>query len=331
MTLNITRREVATALGGAAAWPIAARGQQAAMPVIGYISGRSADSDASMLVAIRRGLSETGYIEGRNLAIEYRFADAQRDRGRAMLTELTRRQVAVILSAGFFTDDEAILKQLRASQIPIVFNVGGDPVRNGLVTSMNRPGGNLTGIYSLIEELTGKTFGLLHELVPRATAIALLHSQGGRYRQTQIDAAKAAATLGLQLRMLNAGTDSELDAAFATLDRQRIDAMMVVTTPFLLTRFRQIVALAARHSVPAIYSRREFAEAGGLTSYGYDVRDGYRQMGNYAGRILKGEKPADLPVIQPTKYELVINLKTAKALGLEVPPLLLARADDVIE
>jgi putative ABC transport system substrate-binding protein len=324
------RRSFLTLLGGAAAaWPVAVGAQQAALPVIAYLGGRSAESDVSMLVAFRRGLNEIGYVEGRNLAIEYRFADGQYDRVPGLLTELTRRQVAVIVVAGFVMAD-AVVQQMRSSQIPIVFNTGVDPVRAGLVASYNRPGGNVTGTSSLAGELTGKNMGLLHELVPNAKTIALLldpASTSGALR----DAREGAATLGLQLRVLNANTDSELDAAFATLNQQPVDAMVVPTSPFFVTRAKQILALMASHRLPAIYARREFAEAGGLMSYGYDVGDGYRQIGVYAGRILKGDKPADLPVFQPTKFALVINRKTAKALGLEIPDKLIALADEVIE
>jgi putative ABC transport system substrate-binding protein len=328
------RRQFITLIGGGAvAWPLVARGQQPTMPVIGYLSSRSAESDAAMLVAVRRGLNETGYVEGRNLAIEYRFADALYDRLPALLTELTRRQVAVILFGGLAPGvSSALSQQVRASPIPIVFNVGSDPVQAGIVDSMNRPGGNVTGIATLVGELTSKNFGLLHELVPRAGAIVLLQSNdvaGGR--QVQIDAIEAAARLGLQLRVLDASTDGEIEAVFASLNHQPIEAMVVATSPFFMTRTQLIASLVARHRVPTIYARREYAEAGGLISYGYDVADGYRQMGNYAGRILKGDKAADLPVVQPTKYDLVINLKTAKALGLTVPSTLLARADEVIE
>jgi putative tryptophan/tyrosine transport system substrate-binding protein len=325
------RRQFITILGGAAAaWPLAARAQQPAMPVVGYLSGRSAESDASILVAFRRGLNETGYVEGRNLAIEYRFTDGQSDRMSGLLTELTRRQVAVIVISGGATGD-AVVRQLRASQIPIVFNTGVDPVRSGLVASFSRPGGNITGIFSLISDLTGKKLGLLHELVPNAKTIALLLHPALTDEQQLIDAREATAKLGLQLNVLNANTDSEIDAAFATLNRQPADALVVAVSPFYVTRAKQIAALAAQYRVPAIYARREFAEAGGLMSYSYDVGDGYRQMGNYASRILKGTKPADLPVFQPTKFELVINLKTAKALGITVPTTLITISDELIE
>jgi putative ABC transport system substrate-binding protein len=321
------RRDFVTLLTSAAAWPLAARAQQPAVPVIGYLSGRSAESEAAMLAALRRGLGEGGYIEGQNIAIEYRFSDGQYDRLPALMTELTGRQVSVLVVAGVAG---TVSGQMRASQIPIVFNVGDDPVRAGLVASMNRPGGNMTGIFSSLV-LTGKNFGLLHELVPDAKTVAALVDASTTDSLRLTEAREAAATLGVQLRVLVAGSDSELHSAFATLNRARAEAMVVSTSPFFVSRAKQIVALVARYRVPAIYSRRQYAEAGGLMSYGYDLPDGYRQMGNYAARILKGTKPADLPVFQPTKFELVINLKTAKALGLEIPATFYARADEVIE
>jgi putative tryptophan/tyrosine transport system substrate-binding protein len=322
------RREFIAELGGVAAWPLAARAQQGAIPVIAYLSTRSADSDRSMLAAFRRGLNQLSFEEGRNLTIEYRFADGQYDRVPELVTELVRRRVHVIalVGVGATLPPESSWQELRASQIPIVFN-GGDPVSSGLVSSYNRPGGNMTGIVPLGAALTGKDMSLLRELAPNAKTIALLSNNVN----VEVEAREAAATLGLQLLVLTAGTEGEVDAAFAALNQQQVDAMLVATSPFFVTRAKQIAALAARYGVPAIYPRREFAEAGGLMSYGYDVADGYRQMGNYAGRILKGEKAGDLPVFQPTKFELVINLKTAKALGFEIPVKVLALADEVIE
>jgi putative ABC transport system substrate-binding protein len=301
------------------------------MPVIAYLSSRSAESDALMVVAFRRGLSEAGYVEGRNLTIEYRFADGLYDRQVELTADLIRRKMIVIVFAGFGgTTPAAALQQLRASQIPVVFNTGTDPVRLGMVASISRPGGNFTGIYTLITELTGKNIGLLRELLPNPKTIALFLDRRTS-RATIANANEAAATIGLQLKVLDVATESEIDAAFATLGRDRVDAIFVATSPFLVTQAQQLAALAAHHRIPAIYARREFARAGGLMSYGYDVADGYRHMGLYAGRILKGEKPADLPVVQPTKFELVINMKTAKALGLEIPAKVLALADEVIE
>jgi putative ABC transport system substrate-binding protein len=331
------RREFVTLIAGAAAaWPLAGRAQQTAVPVIVYLSGRSAESDASMLVAVRRGLSATGYIEGQNLTIEYRFADGQYDRLPAMLAELSRRQPVVIILVGLTAAVvEGMLQQLRDSPIPVVFNVGFDPVRTGLVASMNRPGGNLTGVFGLVGDLTGKHFERLHELVPKAATIGVLRNSvsfsSTRLAEVQGDATEAAARLGLRLRVINADSNEELERVFTTLGRQQIQALVVATSPFFVTRARLIARLAANYRVPAIYGRREFADAGGLMSYGYDVADSYRHKGIYAGRILKGEKPAELPIIMPTKFELVINLTTAKALGLDVPPNLLALSDEVIE
>jgi putative tryptophan/tyrosine transport system substrate-binding protein len=325
------RREFIAGLGSAVAWPLAARAQQPAVPVIGYLSSRSSESDVSMLVAFRRGLNDTGYVEGRNLAIEYRFADGQSDLLPALGADLTSRQVAVIVFAGGLGAEE-VLRFVGASQIPIVLNVG--PAIDLLVSSYNHPGGNITGINSFVGSLTTKNMSLLHELVPNAKTIALLRGTSVTalfQPQVEDQAREAAATLGLQLLVLDAGTDGEIDAVFVAVNRQRPDAMLVASTPFFVTRAKQIAALAARQGVPAIYSRREYAEAGGLISYGYDVADGYRQIGKYADRILGSEKAGDLPVFQPTKFELVINLKTAKALGLTVPPTLLAVADEVIE
>jgi putative ABC transport system substrate-binding protein len=328
----IRRREFIAGLGGSAAWPLAARAQQPAMPVIGYLGSRTVDSDASLLVAVRRGLADVGYAEGRNVAIEYRFADGRFDRVSAQLTDLTQRKVGVILFAGL-TFIEGLVQQVRASPIPIVFSTGFDPVRLGLVASMNRPGGTVTGVASLMGELSGKQLSLLHDLVPKAATIAVLVDQGARRREIieLQDPRAAAAALKQKLLVLVASTTDEIDAQFASLDQAPADAMLVTTSPLFVTRAGQIAALAARHRIPAIYARREFAEAGGLMSYGANVADGYREAGRYAGRILNGEKPADLPVIQPTKFELVINLKAAKALNLELPRLLLAFADEVIE
>jgi putative ABC transport system substrate-binding protein len=287
-----------------------------------------------MLVSVRRGLADIGYAEGRNVAIEYRFADGRYDRLSAQLTDLTLRKVGVTVFAGLASPEE-LFQQVRASPIPIVFNTGADPVRFGLVASMNRPGGNVTGVNVLSGELPGKHLSLLHDLVPKAARIAALvdsiQRRGGQIAFALRDARDATATLGQKLLVLEAGTADEIDAQFASLDREPADAMLVIASPFFLTRARQIAALAARHRIPAIYVRREFAEAGGLMSYGYNVADGYREMGRYTGRILNGEKAAELPVFQPTKYELVINLKAAKAINLEIPPLVRALADEVIE
>jgi putative tryptophan/tyrosine transport system substrate-binding protein len=324
------RREFIAGLSSAAVWPIEARAQQRGMPLIGYLSSRTADSETSMLVSLRRGLADVGYAEGRNVAIEYRFADGRYDRLSVQLTDLTQRKVDVIVLVGVALSE--MLQEVRASPIPIVTN-GGDLVRAGLAASMNRPGGNVTGVNALLFELSGKHLSLLHDLVPKAATIAVLFdpSQQSGGPVTLPDARNAAAALGQKLLVLEASTAEEIDAQFARLDREPADAMLLTVSPFFVTRPGQIVALASRHRIPAIYYRREFAEAGGLMSYGDDIAAGYREAGRYAGRILNGEKPADLPIIQPTKFELVINLKTAKALGLTIPETLLATADEVIQ
>jgi putative tryptophan/tyrosine transport system substrate-binding protein len=334
---QMRRREFIVGLGGTAAWPLTARAQrrQPAMPVIGYLSSRSSESDVAMLVAFRRGLNGAGYVEGQNVTIEYRFADGQYDRLLALGTDLIGRHVAVIFFAAGSPEVGSpyyeAWRLLRSSNIPIVFNGGGspDPVRSGLVSSFNRPGGNITGIFPL-NTLMGKFLGLLHELVPDAKTIAVLANLQGNVQRRDEDR-ELAATLGVQLLFFTAGSEGEIDAAFAAMNQQRAEALVVITSPFFVTRAKLIASLAGRYRVPAIYPRREFAEAGGLMSYGYDVADGYRLLGGYAGRILKGEKAGDLPVFQPTKFELVINLKTAKAIGFEIPVKVLALADEVIE
>jgi putative ABC transport system substrate-binding protein len=333
MRIGLRRREFIATLGGAAAWPLAASAQQRAMPVIGYLSGRMVDTDASMLVSVRRGLADVGYAERRNVAIEYRFADGRYDRLSALLTDLTQRKLVVIVLSGFSAGSDELLQQVRASPIPIVFAFGFDPVDRGLVASINRPGGNVTGVNALGGELSGKQLGLLHDLVPKAATIAALVDSSVRVpiAVPLRDARDAAAVLGQKLLVLEASTAEEIEAQFARLDQEPADAMLVTTTPFFVTRAGQIVALAARHRIPAIYVRREFAEAGGLMSYGPSIAEVQREMGRYAGRILNGEKPADLPIIQPTKFELVINLKAAKALNLTIPPGVYAIADEVIE
>jgi ABC-type uncharacterized transport system substrate-binding protein len=328
--IDAGRRKFIRLVGAAAAWPVAARAQQS-IPIIGYLSARSAESDASMLIMFRKGLSGTGFVEGKNVAIEYRFANGRYDRLMTLTTELVVRHVAVIALAGAgpSTPDE-VWRQLRTSQIPTVFNTGANPVRLGLVASYNHPGGNLTGVSTLVSQLAGKSVGLLMELVPNAKTLAVLVDPNNR-TAALTDARDAAAALGLRILPISASTESEIDTAFAAVKQQAADAILVAVSPFFVTRASQIASLAASHSVPAIYTRREYAEAGGLMSYGYVVADSYRLMGNYAGRILKGDKPADLPVQQPTNYELVINLKAAKGLGLDIPPTLIARADEVIE
>jgi putative ABC transport system substrate-binding protein len=330
----IRRRELITG-GSAAAWPLVARAQQAAVPVIGYLSARSSESDVAMLAAFRRGLAEMGYVEGRNVTIEYRFADGQFDRRPALAADLISRQVAVIIYAGATgSPEDAVWGPLRASNIPMVFNGSPtpDPVSSGLVTitSFSRPGGNMTGIFAM-NNLIGKFMGLLHELVPDAKTIAVLVAPQGMRGSASDDARESAARLGLQVLFFTADTEREIDTAFAAMNEKRAEALVVLTSPFFVTRAKLIASLAGRYRVPAIYPRREFSEAGGLISYGYDVADGYCQLGAYAGRILKGEKAGDLPVFLPTKFDLIINLKTGKTLGLTSPETLLATADEVIQ
>jgi putative ABC transport system substrate-binding protein len=331
--LEVRRREVIALLGGAAAatWPLAARAQQLAMPVIGFLHSASAGPNVLILAAFQRGLSEVGFIDGQNMRIEDHWAENQYDRLPELAAELVRRQVAVIATAG--STASTLAAKAATSAIPIVFNVGEDPVKLGLVASLARPGGNATGITLFTTEVVAKRLGLLHELVPGATRVAVLvnPTDATRTESTVRDVGMAARASGLQINVLNAGTIGEIDAAFATIMRNRDDAVFVGPEPFFFSRRVQLAILAARHASPATYAARAYAEAGGLMSYGTDTGDLYRQHGVYVGRVLKGTKPADLPVVQPTKFELVINLHTARTLGLEVPPTLLARADEVIE
>jgi ABC-type uncharacterized transport system substrate-binding protein len=325
------RRELITLLGGVAVWPLAAHAQQPAMPVIGFLDSRSPDALTDRLRGFRQGLKETGYVEGENVTIDYRWAEGTFDRLPVLATELVRRQVAVIATSGGAAP--AFAAKAATTTIPIVFLTGEDPVRRGLVASLARPGGNLTGINFVNLEVASKQLELLRELVPAAARVAVLvnpaHAMNAEI--TLRDVEVAARTMRLQIQILNASTSREIDAAFATFVRERPDALFVGGDPFFNSRRVQLSLLAMRHAVPATYSGREYAEVGGLMSYGSDITDAYRQMGVYAGRILKSAKPADLPVVQASKFELVINAQTARMLGLTVPPMLLARADEVIE
>jgi putative tryptophan/tyrosine transport system substrate-binding protein len=323
------RREFIAGLG-AAAWPVAVRAQQAAMPVIGFLSPQSAEDDyKNRTVPVLQGLKEIGYVEGQNVAVEYRWAENQYDRLPALVTNLVLGRVAVIVAAG---PEAALAAKAATTTIPIVFVSGPDPVASGLVASLNRPGGNLTGSAILAGELAPKRLQLLSELLPNAVQFGVLVDPAYAATQTIItDVQTAARTLGLQLIIVNAKTDSDLEAAFAILSQQRVGAVLVSNSTFYSRHLEQIAALAARHALPAIFPYREFAIAGGLMSYGSSIGYGYHRAGIYTGRILKGEKPAELPVEQAVKIELTINLKTAKALGLTIPETLLATADEVIQ
>jgi putative tryptophan/tyrosine transport system substrate-binding protein len=323
------RREFIAYVGGAAAWPLAAGAQQPAMPVIGYLSSESPESDASRLTELRRILNQTGYVEGRNFVIEYRGAGNQADRLPALATDLVQLRVAVIVAVGGLP---ALAAKSATASIPIVFIAAADPVQLGLVASLNRPGGNLTGFNAYNGELGAKGLALFHELVPSIATIGFLQNPNNPASEVSTrDVLAAAPAIGLKIQILKAGTDREIETAFASAVQARTEALFVETDSLFIGRIEQIVGLAARYAIPTMYQAPEFVVAGGLISYGTSLIANWRQIGLYTGRILKGEKPGDLPVIQATKLELVINLKTAKALDLQIPDKLLAIADEVIE
>ena len=324
------RREFITLLGGAATWPLAARAQQPAMPVIGFLRNTAATGSKPIVTAFFQGLKEAGFVDGQSVAIEYRWADNQNDRLPALAADLIRRQVAVIVAAGI---PAALAAKAATTTIPIAFEIGADPIEAGLVASLNRPGGNLTGVTTVNVELAPKRLELVHEVVPTTRSIALLVNPASPFNAERLstDTQIAARTLGLQLYVLHASTESDFDTVFASLVQMRAGALVINNDAFFLSRIEQLAVLTVRHSVPTISAYREFTAAGGLMSYGGSLTDAYRLTGVYAGRILKGDKPADLPIQQATKVELYINQKTAKALGLTVPQALLSRADDVIE
>jgi putative ABC transport system substrate-binding protein len=329
MSICLRRREFITALGGAALAPLAVHAQQPAMPVIGFLNSASLSTIAESLASFRQGLKEHGYIEGQNVHLAFRWAEGRYDRLPALAAELVQNSVKVIAATGGLPS--ALAAKAATKTIPIVF-IASDPVQSGLVGSLNRPGDNLTGVSPLSALLTGKRMGLLHDLVPKATAIGVLANPAYPDMTSQVkDAEEAAHTLGLRIHVVNASNERDLEAALASLAQLRVGALLVTADLFLLAQRDLIVDLAARNMLPAIYQQREFAVDGGLMSYGPDFGDAYRLAGNYTGRVLKGEKPADLPVLQSTKFEFVVNLKTAKALDLTFPPGLLAIADKVIE
>jgi putative ABC transport system substrate-binding protein len=326
----VRRREFIKLIGGAgAAWPLAARAQQPGLPVIGYLSSGSSVTFAPMVTALRHGLAEVGYVEGQNVSIEYRWAEGQSNRLPEFANDLVRRQVAVIVATG--GSDPALAAKAATSTIPIVFTGGLDPVQTGLVISLGRPGGNATGVVNIANVLTAKRLEILHELVPTATIAALLNPNNIGTDTQLKDLEMAARQIGQQIQVFNAGSEGDFEPSFAAMVQQRVGAIFVGADPFFTSQRNRLVALAAHYSIPASYSFREFAVAGGLMTYGANIPDQHRQAGVYAGRILKGAKPAELPVLQPTKFDLVINLKTARALRLEVPTKLLVLADEVIE
>jgi putative tryptophan/tyrosine transport system substrate-binding protein len=328
--VNIARRKLLAALGGAAAWSLAARAQQPAMPVIGYLHSGSADPYAHLLAAFHQGLTETGAVEGKNVTVKYRWAEGHYNRLPALAADLVGRHVALIVAQG--GDPSVSAAKSATATIPIVFTSSSDPVKLGLVASLNQPGGNVTGFWLYTSLLGTKRLELMQQLLPANTSITVLINPDNQNADIDMpELQDAARRLGQSIGFVKARSEAEIGAVFATLGERRTAALLVNTDPFFLARRAQFVSLAARHGIPAIYAQREFVTAGGLISYGASLADGYRQVGIYAGRILKGERAADLPVVQPTKFEMAINLKTAKALDLTVPPNLLALADEVIE
>jgi putative ABC transport system substrate-binding protein len=329
MATHIQRRDLIVALGGAAAWPIAVRAQQPAAPVVGFLRDSTAAGSTHVLNGLRKGLAEEGFVEGRNLTIDYAWTESRSERLAALAAELVRKHVPVIVGSAL---NATYAAKAATSTIPIIFAVNNDPVATGLVESINHPGGNLTGVAYLGSALGAKRLGLMHEMLPKVTDFAVLaHPTYPSSAPFISDVKTGARTLGLRVEVFNASTESEIDAAFAALSARRQGALLMANHPLFTTRREHIIALSARYTMPTMYVQREFANSGGLISYGTDLPEVYRLTGGYAGRILRGEKPAGLPVLLPTKFELVINLKTAKALGLDVPDKLLALADDVIE
>jgi putative tryptophan/tyrosine transport system substrate-binding protein len=326
---DMRRREFIGLLGGVAAWPLTVRAQQPAMPVVGLISVRSPDDSAKLIATFQDGLKEFGFIEGQNLRLEHRWADRQYDRLPSLALDLVDQRAAVLVA---IANPSALAVKATVRTLPIVFGIGGDPVQLGLVASLNRPGGNITGVSFFASQLEAKRMGLLHELVPRASVVAVLVNPNNPTVDVQLrEVQEAAHSLGLKLHTLNASSEREIEKAFIALVQLQAGGLLVAADSFFFSRRHQLATLADVYAVPAIYEWRDFSEAGGLASYGTDLANAYRQVGMYTGRILKGEKLADLPVMQSTKFELVINLRTAKRLGLDIPPTLLARADEVIE
>ena len=326
----MNRRAIIMLIGGAAAWPLAARTQQAPLPVVGFLNATSPSSWKPYLDAFWHGLNEAGFVESRNVAIEYRWAEGHYERLPSLAADLVRRQVSVLVSTG--GAGPLLAAKAATTTIPIVFTAGNDPVRMGVVASLNRPGGNITGVNLFVTEMVSKRLGLLRELVPTADLVAVLSNPTNPSTEDQLnDVQQASRAAGQRIHILSARTDQELDAAFRTMTELKAGALLVAADPYFTSRRSYVIALAVRHLIPAIYEQREHAMAGGLMSYGTSLPDGYRQAGRYTGRILKGERPADLPVLQSIRFEFVINLTTAKVLGLEVPPTMLARADEVIE